>query len=549
MPAIALFLFGLALRLLFLAATPDGGGCWHIGFQGDAPIWQSFAAMVANGMYDVELVLPWRPPGMTWGIASLWNGEGATLWPVRTAFTVLGAMIGPMMWWLLRRRIATGTAFLAAALCASSSNLMLVSSGLHAETPYLFLILLSLFDFERLATRPSWHVALRFGCLHGALCLLRAEHTIAILCLGGALLLLRAPWWSLALALLGAAVPILPWQLHANQLVKAFNEGEAPLPQTDIRWQPPALKRLRELPVFQQGPMFHFVSETMRVRGRREVRAQDLEVIREAFGVYPGPLQPRFLALQGGYSFWIASTPEAANGYTTAPHDRPPPLTGGAARFPAYVQTERPSNGKFALAYPPHLDAFVHGYQKGLGELAADPVGGLQRALGKVWYSLAGATGGLGGYALPVGMSGERRPVDMVAATGIWAGIWRVLVLGIAAFGLLPLRRERIVIALAAFALARYAVIFGFYGHARHGALILPLVMLGIASAVSQGLRRLPNRDANRTAFWLGAGIMALLSLVEVVRWSTVTVSVDGQPWLGSGGGGADHKPHTITFS
>ena len=549
MPALVLFLFGLALRLLFLSATPDGGGCWHIAFQGDAPVWQDLAGRAARGIYDVELVLPWRPPGMTWGIASLWDGEGATLWPVRTAFIVLGAMIAPMVWWLLRRRVGSDTAFLCALLCAASSNLMLLSSGLHAETPYLLLVLLSLFDFERLQRRATVLVALRWGCLHGALCLLRAEHTIVIAAFGLVLLLRRAPWWSLLLAMVGAAVPLVPWQLHANRLVTEFNAGEAQLPDSDILWNPEALARLRELPIFQQAPMFQFVSETMRVRGRRSVRVDDLAVIKDAFGVYPEPLQQRFLALQGGYSFWIASTPEAVSGYTTLPHDRPPPLLGGAEQYPRYVQTDRPQNGKFSLAYPPHLYAFIHGYQLGLAELTADPLGALQRMVGKVWYSLAGATGGLGGYAIPVGLSGERRPVDMVAATGIWPSIWRVLLLAVAGFGLWPLRREPVVIGLLAFAAARFVVIAGFYGHARHGALCMPLVLLGVSSAIVIAIGRFAKRDRNRMAIWLGAGLMVLLLSIELVRSSTVAVAIDGQPWRGSGGGAADHLPHTITFT
>lgn len=486
---------------------------------------------------------------MVWSITTLWNGEGATVWPLRVAFLVFGAMVGPMVWWLLRRSLPVGVAFLAACFCAASSNLLLMSSGLHAESPYLFFVLLSLFDFERLAQRPSWHVAMRWGFLNGALCLLRAEHTIAVVMFGGVLLLRKTRWWVLLLALVGAAMPLTPYQLHANRLVAEFNAGDAQLPATDVVWRQAALDKLRELPVFQQGPMFVFVSETMRVRGRKQVEVEDLAVIEEAFGVYPEPLQPRFLALQGGYSFWIANTPEAADGYTTVPHDRPPPLAGGAQRFPAYVQSNRPKDGQFALSYPPHLHAFIHGIDKGLAEMAADPLGAAGRICGKVWWSLAGATGGLGGYAFPVGLSGVRRPVDMVAATGVWPSIWRVVMLLIAGWGVWQVRRKPVVIGLVTFAVARYAVICGFYGHARHGALCLPLVMLGVAVACCHALRRWSGRDPDKAAIWTGVALMVLLSAAELVRANTAGVSIDGQRWLGSGGGAADHVPHTLEFS
>jgi len=549
LPAVALFLFGLAIRWLFQTATPDGGGCWHIGFQGDAPIWQDLAGRAANGIYDVELVLPWRPPGMVWAATTLWNGEGATVWPLRVAVLVCGALIGPLVWWLLRPRLSAGVAFLAACFCAASSNLMLLSSGLHVETPYLCFVLLSLFDFERLARQPSWHVAMRWGFVHGALCLLRAEHSVALLFFCGALLLLRTRWWVLLLGVVTAAVPIVPYQLHANRLVAEFNAGDASLPATNIVWRPAALSKLRDLPVFQQGPMFVFVSETMRVRGRKHVEVADLAVIEEAFGVYPEPLQPRFVALQGGYNFWVANTAESAGEFTTAPNDRPPPLAGGAQRFPSYVQTNRPKNGQFALSYPPHLHAFVHGVEMGFAEIGADPVAAAGRIVGKVWSSLAGATGGFGGYALPLGLSGERRPVDIVTATGVWPQLWRVLVLLVAGWGIWQVRRERIVIGLLVFSLARYAVICGFYGYARHGALCLPLVMVGLAVACHRGWQRWSRRNPDQLAFWSGAVLLGLLLVAELVRCSTVAVAIDGQPWLGSGGGSADHTPHTIVFS
>lgn len=548
MPAIVLFLFGLVLRLLFAAATPDGGPCWHVGFQGDAPVWQSLAALEANGFRDVELVLPWRPPAMTWGIILLWDGEGPGLWPLRFGFVVAGALIGPLVWWLLRRRVEPSVALLAATLCAGSSNMLLVSSGLHAEAPYLALVLLSLFDLERLRERAPWHVALRWGCLHGLLCLLRGEHALVFVAFLILLLCSRARWWSVLLAICGAALPVTPWQLHANRLVHEFNAGDARLPPSELRWHDDAMARLRELPRFQQGPMFRFVDETMRVRGRDEVRAEDLDVIEEAFGCYPEPLHTGFVALQGGYAFWVANTPEAAEGYTTAPHDRPPPLAGGADRYPAYVQTDRPRNGTFSLQYPPHLDAFVHGYRKGFDEILADPAGWLARVAGKVWHSLAGATGGFGGFALPIGLSGERRPVDMVAANGVWAGIWRLTMLAVASWGVWRLRARPIVTALLVFAIARLAIVVGFYGHARHGALWLPLVLLGIAAAVHAAWCRASVADAGRATRLTAWGLMVLLLALELIRVGTVTATVDGRPWLGPAGGSADHEPHRIDF-
>lgn len=74
MPALLLFVVALVLRVLFVAATADGGPGWHAGFQGDAPVWQGIAANLAAGRPDEQLALPLRPPGMHWFVAQLWDG-------------------------------------------------------------------------------------------------------------------------------------------------------------------------------------------------------------------------------------------------------------------------------------------------------------------------------------------------------------------------------------------------------------------------------------------------------------------------------------------
>jgi hypothetical protein len=552
---LGLFAFGLALRLLFQFATPDGGACWHIGFQGDAPVWQDLALRQHHGWLDVELLLPFRPPGMTYGLALLWNGEAATVWPLRLLFAVLGAAVPVLVWRLLHGNVAEPIAFGTALLCAAAGNLLLLSSGLHAETPYLFLVLLSLLDQQRLGRQglgqqglgrgAGAFLALRWGTLHGLLCLLRGEHVLTMLMLGAVALAQRVRWHLLLLAAVGAALPLVPWQLHANQLVARFNAGEPQLPPSAVSWQPAALARLRLLPSFQQGPMFRFVSDTMQRRGRDAVEAADLDVIHDAFGCYPEPLRPTFVALQGPMNFWLACTPEGGGGFSGASLDRPPPLLGGADRYPAWLAQDRPRGGKFSLNYPPHLDLFVNGYRRGLDELARDPVGALQRLGDKLWTGLAGATGGLGGHALPIGLSGLRRPVDMVAATGVWPGIWRVLVLLSAVAGWWQLRRVAALQPLLAFTASRALILAAFFGHARFGALCLPAVALGVAAT---GHTLVGRAGGQRWLGRLSTAAMVSLLAIEAVRAATVVVEVDGREHTQAPGGTASYRPHTITF-
>ncbi len=547
--ALALFLFGLLLRILFQLAVPDGGACWHLGFQGDAPIWQDLAARLAHGIADVELQLPWRPPAMTRGIAFLCGGDGPALWWTRQLFVLLGAAIAPLLWWLLRPQVAPSIAFVAALLCAAAGNLLLLSSGLHAETPYLVGVLLTMFDQRRLGERPTAAVALRWGLLHGLLCLLRAEHALVFVALS-LLLPLRTRRGLLAalLALAGAAVPLVPWQLHANHQLAAWNGAPgdaAPLPPSALPWDDDALAALRAWPTFQQGPMFQFVTTTMRHRGADRVRAADLTVVREAFGVEPEPLRPQFVALHGGLDLWLANTPEADGAFSRAALDRPPPLQGGAERYAPDLRDQLPRGGKLALNYPPHLHAFVHGPSLAGRELLADPVGAARRILRKLWFAVEGATGGLGGQALPIGLSGERRPVDFVTATGIWPSVWRALVLVASALGWWQLRRIRALWPLLVFAAVRLLVVAAFFGYARQGALCLPVVAIGVAALLH---RLAPSTAEGPRGRWLAAGAMLVLLAIDAVRATGTQAELDGRAWLGPAGGEADHRAHTITF-
>ncbi|MBL8750945.1 MAG: glycosyltransferase family 39 protein [Planctomycetes bacterium] len=545
MPALLLFLFALALRLLFVAATPDGGACWHTGFQGDAPLWQDLAARFAHGVQDPETVLPWRPPGMPWLVSMLTNGEGASLQVVRWSFVGLGAAIPVVLWLLLRTVVTLRIALVASLLCAVSTNLMLLSSGLHVETPYLLGVLLTLFDQRRFAHGASAWVGARWGLAHGLLCLLRAEHVLVAAAFAALAVANGLRWRPALFAAVAFAVPLVPWQLHANAQVAAFNTGAPALPPTALPWDDDATAALRTLPSFQQVPVQQFVTDTIRTRGGARVRAADLGVVREAYGVNPVPLVPRFVALQGAMDFWLANTPEANGAFSREALDRAPPLVGGDARYPRGLRTVLPRGGALSLNYPVHLDAFVNGYSRGLAEIGADPAGAAARVLRKLWHGVQGATGGLGGFAVPIGLSGVRRPVDLVTATGPWADVWRAFVCVVAAVGWWRLRRERALWPLFAFAAVRFVVIAAFFGYARQGALCVPVVAVGVAAALAAAAGAVPARAAK----WLLAAFLGALLAAEMVRATGAPVAVDGRPWLGPVPGEPQFAAHTLTFA
>ncbi len=542
MPALVLFAFGLALRLLFQAAAHDGGAGWHAGFQGDAPVWQELAHKLANGTVDDSLRLPLRPPAMQWLVAWLWNGDPATVGLVRSVFAAIGASIAPLVWLLLRTHVAPRTAALTAVLCAASSNLLLLSSGLHVEGLYLALVLASLLLQPHLAGRRAHGWAFAFGLLHGLLCLLRAEHVLTALPLLWLARRSGATWRVLALAGAIATAVVAPWQLRANAMIDDYNAGAPALPPAVVPWDDDAVAAVRALPSFQQVPVFAFVGDTVRARGGTRVRAADLAIVREAYDCWPEPLPRRFVALYGGLNFYLGNTPEAASGFSAAALDRAPPLTGGDARYPPGLRQVLPRNGTIALGYPPHLDLVVNGTQRGLAEITADPSAAAVRVATKLWHAAEGATGGLGGHALPIGLTGTRRQVDFVTATGWWANGWRLALLVVAAIGWWRLRSVRALQPLLVFAATKLLVVAAFYGYARHGAMCLPVVALGVAAAADA---LLGERLARTWPRWLGIVAAALLAL-EAVRAATTTVLVDGGPagsWPAH-----DFRERTVTF-
>ncbi|MEO6597731.1 MAG: hypothetical protein ABIP94_23545 [Planctomycetota bacterium] len=522
--------------------------------QGDAPLWQELASKVARSQPDELLSLPLRPPGMLWLVTLLWDGDVATAWRLRLALVGLGAAIGPLVWLLLRRHAGGPTALLAAGLCAVSTNLIVLSSGLHSELPYLVLFLSTLFVQERLHVRASTWLAVLFGAVHAAGCLLRAEHTLTFVLLLALLVWQGAPHWgrSTLLATVAFLLCLLPWHLAAWSDIDTYNQvGAPPLPAAGsvvpdgLPWDREALGRVRQLPGFQQWPVCRFVEDTVRVRGGRSVHEVDLDIVREAYGYWPEALPHPFVCLYGGLNFFLGNSREADGGFSQQALDRPPPLKGGDARYPPGLRQVLPRDGQLSLSYPPHLDLVVHGYRRGLAELAQDPTGGAMRMGSKLWHGFEGAVGGLGGYALPIGLSGVRRPVDMVTATGMWSAIFRLGWFAMAIAGLFTLRRQRFLAPWLVFAATKVFVLLAFFGYSRQGALCIPLLSLGIAAAWHRWLLpRWPGLARARTAALLAAVFVGL----ELVRCVGMQVSVDSAPFTPSSPRVVDHGRHEVSF-
>lgn len=520
-PALLLFVVALLMRCLFWVATPDREWTHAVACQGDAALWQQLAREQATPLppgaqADLQLRLPLRPPAMHWLVSSLWNGDAATAWRMRLLFVLLAALHAPLLYLALRREFAPRIACIAGAGAAVATNLMLIGSGLHVETPYLLVVLLTFLDWPEVRRGAHPLVAVRWGLLHGVATLLRAEHPLLLLLLlllqwrqGRRLLPLRWP-------LLGFAIAVLPWQVQAMRLVHRFNDvprPELPAART-LPWEPAALDAVRALPAFQQLPVWQFVDDTVRCRGGTRVQRSDLQVVVEAYGCWPEPLHQAFVALYGPLNFFLANSPESDGGFTNAPLQRRPPLLGGPERYPPGLLQVLPLQGQLTPDYPPHLQALNHGYGLGWEWIAAHPAAALRLVLHKLQFFWQGAASGIGGYGLPMGLSGPRRRVDLVTAEGAIAAGWRLLVLLAAGIGLWRGRRHA---ALPGWLLPLLTGVVAnvlFFGYARLGALSLPSLLLLLALAADGVVARLPARTARR----VGTGLLIAVLATEALR-------------------------------
>lgn len=512
-----LFVLGALGRVGAWLAGPDRNAAFAAGYQGDAPVW---ARLVGASPGEPELALPFRPPGMTWLSRLLTDGDSFLL--ARAVMALLGAAIAPLVYLVLRRGFAERVAFVAGTICALGSNLVLLSGGLHSETPYLLLFLLSMLDYDRLR-EGRLGAAARFGALQAAASLFRADHLAFVALLAGWLAWRERRRAALPLLVTAAAmvVVLLPWQLHATKAIAQANTAgfatspPAPLPLPGaLPWTAAAMQELAAMPAFARTMAFRFVDDTVRARGGRRVDAADVDVLLEAYGARPEPLRTPLVALYGPLNFFLANGPESTGGFTRRALDREPPLAGGPARYPRGLAAALRDIRQLTFEYPPHLHAINHGYRLGLDWVLSNPGAALVLVGKKLALAWRGAATGLGGYALPIGASGVREPVDLVTPVGGLAGAWRTLLLALTAIGLWRARHHAGAAPWLCWLAAKLAVVALFFGYARLGALCIPSLALLWALALDAGCNTLPESWRRRAA----TGLLVILAGLELAR-------------------------------
>jgi hypothetical protein len=533
-----IFALALAVRLLYWQATPDRAWPYSVAFKGDAPVWLQYAQSLHQGR-PVDLGLPIHPPGAGYLTAALWDGTVAGIGVTRFAWVLMGALLVLALHRALRAAFSPAVATGAPGYAAVATGLVVLSSSINNETPYLLVVLAAFLAAGGGAPAPAGRLAL-WGALNGLACLVRVEHALffglwlALLAWRGRAEAKRTGA-SLAVAAAASLLVLVPWHLHAWSGLARFQDQpgaedggvramEASLPS--LTWDASAAAELERIPVFARRTSGLFVAATVAHRGGTTVRGGDFAMLQDAFGYVPRPL-PRhpFVSIYGPLNFALANDPAATGGFSPAPLERMPPLRPSADRFPPALAGPPPS--QLALIYPPHLRLVNDGYRVGLGAIAADPGRFVRLAARKLAISWSGAASGVTGYGVPVGATGLRRAVDMVAPGGIAAALFAAALLGVAAWGAWLARAQAALVPWMLFLATKVAVTIAFFGYARQGAAVIPVVALLLAIAFERATRAWP--AARRRNVLLAAAFSCLA--LETVRFvAPPALSVDGRP-------------------
>jgi len=566
---VLVFAAALAVRVLFITATPDRAWPDSAFLKADAPLWVDSARDLLAGR-PFELDLPIHPPGVPYLLAAIWRGGDSGIGALKIFWGLLGATAALLACVAAVRSFGLGVGALVGTACAASTGLLILSASLDSETPYLVLVMGSLCLFEDVRTRPRQGVVGAWSALNGAACLFRVEHALVYALLLGVLVAAwrretaAAPSGRVMVRVAGSALffflPLVPWHLTAWSAVRVFNTEPPPADDPGQRavaavarslswmpWDDQARAERDHLPAFARDAASAFVAATVLHRGGDHVRAGDFGILDEAFGYRPRPLaRAPFVSLYGPLNFALANHPRARGGFSRAALDDPPPLDSDPARYPRFLVEGLPPPD-LTFVYPPHVRLVNEGYAVGWAWWRARGVGGgLAHACRKLRLFWSGAALGFTGYDLPLGLPRVRRAVDLAVPAASWrTAVWSAALLVACAAGMVVGGRQPALYAWLSLLISRLVVTVAFFGYARQGATVFPVaaVLLGLAL-----VRWMPGWGRAEPGRVLRATALALAALVAVEAGRFLrppSLAIDGRP-LEAGDATDLHRDQTI---
>jgi hypothetical protein len=555
--AAGVFTIALLVRLVYLYSSPDAGWAHSVLFEGDAPRWLRWAVSLEQGIpYQaglplfspaVAFVLYWLAP---WSWSNPMLGMKA-LWCIATAMACALTYLATAQ--TVNRRVAV----IAAALMTFSFGSFILSTSLNNEALYTPVLLLTVLASIAMVRSPQIVQAVALGASHGVAMLIRPEHALLF-----AMMLLYVLWklgalqavvgrvkagggrdWrvlaragvGLGTVVLSAMVVCAPWNVRSSLALQEMNhdlmeplEFEA----APVVWAADAREFIASLPAFSRPATFHTVNHIGEQIGLTTITAADLlAYFHKSWGYIPEPLPNwSFLSIKGGKDFAMANHPAARDGYTEVHL-----LLPGETELHTFIDR------------PDLLQLVNHGYAIGWGYITADFRGWLVRVGAKLGRFFDGACLGFTSRNLPLGLHGQRRPVDMFNATGGQSAAgralyesWRMIILiGIATGAVLAVRR-RVGGMWLLIILYKLIVTVLFYGYARQSASIAPAFFVLMALAIEYAGVRLAPTVAPLRRWAKPAAIAALLLTVALdISGSlrrpvlTVTGQVTPVPMLG----------------
>lgn len=437
-PAGLLFLLwflAFAHRLFLLLGNRDRSWPFPVFYEGDAETFHDYAQAILRGVpYDAGI--PFHPPLFPVLLAALHAllGDPVPQPALRIVLAAIFALHVPLLFLLLRRFFAFGPALAAALLATYSFGLALISIAAVSEGLYLLFLLGALICFQDLKDTPGAAgreapppgVMLRavgLGLTLGLAALTRAEGLglAAVLLLWGAGSSWRAGGsvrarglrgWLLAAGVL--AVVLTPWTVRNAVQLSRINRVTA-------------AEGLEPLPTF---------------------------VVTTAYG----PL-----------NFALANHEKAPGWFDRGL------LRGGA------------QPGTLNLRDPQHREVFLHGYRHGLSFITAHPGAYLRLCAVKLRLLSRALHTGWTQWDLPGGLTGTRYPVDLFTPDSpsalfahlflLGAGTWFLLRHRVGARAWLSPRRDAAFLVLVGVLVALSVLTtVAFFGYARQGVLLLPLL-------------------------------------------------------------------------
>ncbi len=477
-PLLAIFLVAWGTRLLFLWSSPDRAWPHSILYEGDAPVWVEWARELARGR-PFEFDLPLRAPGAAYLLHWLGGGlAGDDFVRLKVVWCAASALTCALLFAAVRDSLGARTAWIAGGLCAFSFSAYVLATSLNNEAWYGLGVVALVAATQRFHARPTWFTAAALGLLHGALTLLRAEHTLLL----AAMLLYglargrrdaRTIGPRLALVAAVAIATCLPWSLRGSAAVERFNttlRRPIPFAQVSPPWDASARAALDELPAFAREGCFLHLSDLARAAGKAVVTRADVDAFfRDTFGYRPEPLSRwTLVSSKGALDFALANHPGSRGGFSRA---------ALGDRFDA--------DPEFSFGRPSHLELYNHGLRIGLGWIAADLPGWFALAGRKFARFADGATLGFTAFNVPCGREGQRRPVDMFTRAAGACGAFQFLAVAVILAGIALAVRRGIAGIWLVIVAYKLAVTLLFYGYARQAASIQPAFLVFAALALS----------------------------------------------------------------